>query len=106
MEHRLDELVQKYDLSIGYVYSLLTLCEMAQRAEKSLTDAAWRSKLVYKTARFVETSRKIQNEDKQDAAAEIAQEIGDAISNYKTDYKIALFTWLYQQREGKNNESV
>lgn len=106
MEYRLDELVQKYDLSIGYVYSLLTLCEMAQRAEKSLTDAAWRSKLVYKTARFVETSRKIQDENKQDAAAEIAREIGDAISNYKTDYKIALFTWLYQQREGKNNESV
>ena len=73
---------------------------MADKADKDFTAAAWRSKLVYKTARFVETSRKIQDEDKQNAAAEIAKEIGDAISNYKTDYKIALFTWLYQQREG------
>lgn len=99
-ESRLDELVQKYGLSIGYVYGLLSLCEMADKADKDFTAAAWRSKLVYKTARFVETSRKIQDEDKQNAAAEIAKEIGDAISNYKTDYKIALFTWLYQQREG------
>ncbi len=99
-ESRLDELVQKYGLSIGYVYGLLSLCEMADKADKDFTAAAWRSKLVYKTARFVETSRKIQDEDKQNAAAEIAKEIGDATAKYKTDYKIALFTWLYQQREG------
>ena len=59
----------------------------------------WRSKLVYKTVRFVETLKDFDAEQKQVLADTIAKEIGNAIATYKTDYKIALFTWLYQQRE-------
>lgn len=100
LEHRLDGFADKYGLSIGYVYSLPALCEMADAAKAGdFTAAAWRSKLVYKTVRFVETSH-IADDGKQTAAAQIAQEIGDTVSKYGTNYKIALFTWLYQQREG------
>lgn len=102
LEHCLDDFAGKYGLSIGYVYSLPALCEMADAAKAGdFTAAAWRSKLVYKTARFVGVS----DDNKQSAAAEIANGIGDAVSKYGTNYKIALFTWLYQQREG-NNESI
>lgn len=111
LEHRLDEMQEKYDLSIGYVYSLQTLCDQAESADKAakgkkdgrFEDAMWRSKLVYKTVRFAEMSKKIKAEDKQIAADTISKEIGDAVGKYKTNYKIALFTWLYQQREEKDD---
>lgn len=105
LEHRLDDMKEKYDLSIGYVYGLQTLCDQAERAEKgkNLADAMWRSKLVYKTVRFAETLKGKTDEEKQAAADAIAKEIGDAIAKYKTAYKIALFTWLYQQREEKDD---
>ena len=110
LEHSLAEMKKDYDLSIGYIYGLQTLCDQAERAAnpKHFTDAMWRSKLVYKTVRFVETSNadKLKgktDEEKQAAADTIAKEIGEAISKYKTNYKIALFTWLYQQREEKDD---
>ncbi len=104
LEHRLDDMTEKYGLSIGYVYSLQTLCDQAESASKgNFVNAMWRSKLVYKTARFAEMSKKIAAEDKQVAADAIAKEIGDAIAHYETDYKIALSTWLYQQREEKDD---
>lgn len=104
LEHRLAEMKEDYGLSIGYIYGLQTLCDQAESAAKgNFMDAMWRSKLVYKTVRFVETSKKIDTDNKQTAADNIAKEIGDAISKYKTDYKIALFTWLYQQREEKDD---
>lgn len=99
-ERQLSEFAKKYDLSIGYVYSLPALCDMAQKAKAGdFIAAAWRSKLVYKTVRFIETSH-IADEDKQNVSAEISTEIGNAVSEYTSNYKIALFTWLYQQREG------
>lgn len=104
LEHRLDELQEKYGLSVGYVYGLQTLCDQAELAEngKDLVSAMWRSKLVYKTVRFVENMKK-SDEEKQAIAAEIAKEIGDAVGTYKTGYKITLSTWLYQQREEKDD---
>lgn len=105
LEHRLDDLKKEYNLSVGYVYSLQSLCDQADRADKNLmnmSDALWRSKLVYKTVRFVETSRDIDKDKKAAVADEIAKEIGNAVGKYKTAYKIALFTWLYQQREEKD----
>lgn len=104
LEHRLAEMKEDYGLSIGYIYGLQTLCDQAESAAKgNFMDAMWRSKLVYKTVRFVETSKKIDTDNKQTAADTIAKEIGDAVATYKTDYKIALFTWLYQQREEKDD---
>ncbi|MBQ8346965.1 MAG: type III-A CRISPR-associated protein Cas10/Csm1 [Alphaproteobacteria bacterium] len=104
LEHRLDDMKNDYDLSTGYIYSLQTLCDQAERAAdpKHFNDAMWRSKLVYKTVRFAEMSKKISEDDKQTVADKIAKEIGDAVATYKTNYKIALFTWLYQQREEKD----
>ena len=111
LECRLDEIQKKYDLSIGYVYSLQTLCDQAESAYKAakgkkdgrFEDAMWRSKLVYKTVRFAETIKDKTDEEKQIAADTISKEIGGAVGKYKTNYKIALFTWLYQQREEKDD---
>lgn len=100
---KLEEYSQKYGLSINYIYSLQTLCEQAQRAksDQSFTDAMWRSKLVYRTARFIEQSKSanITEENKTDIINSIVMHIGSIIEKYTTKYKIALYTWLYQQRE-------
>ena len=105
LEHRLADMKTEYGLSIGYIYGLQTLCDQAEEAEKgkNLANAMWRSKLVYKTVRFAEMSKEIKAEDKQIAADTISEEIGNYIGKYKTNYKIALFTWLYQQREEKDD---
>ncbi len=94
---KLNDYHQKYDLSTGYIYSLLELCEDASLAEKDFTRAMWRSKLVYRTQRFIETNNKI--EDKTTTANAIAQDIGTSIEQHKNNYKITLSIWLYQHRE-------
>ncbi len=97
---RLDELKEKYGLSIGYMYGLLALCEQAQRAkEGAFADALWRSKLVYRTARLFERLPTNEEENKQQMINAVAGRLGEAMEKYGADYKIALFTWLYQQRE-------
>lgn len=91
----------KYELSTGYVYNLQYLCEKAENvANGNFADAIWRSQLTYKTVRMVEMDRKVADKDKESVANEITTQIGSAIETYKLDYRIALFTFLYQQREG------
>ena len=99
LEKQLDDLSQKCDLSTGYIYSLLDLCNDASAAEEDFMRAMWRSKLYYRTTRFVETNKNIENENKDFAKELILQHIGNAIQQYKTNYKIALSIWLYQHRE-------
>ena len=96
----LDELSARYGLSIGYAYSLQELCEQALKASNGdFESAIWRSKLVYKTVRLVAQNKNIKQEDKEAVATLITELIGDAIAKYTSNYKIALYTWLYQQRE-------
>jgi CRISPR-associated protein Csm1 len=96
-------------LSIAFVYSLLSLCQQAAEADDinlpntkhSLSAALWRSRLVYRTTRFVETAAgsDLSDEEKQSIIKEITTDIGNAIAQYKNHYIIALYLWLYQQRE-------
>lgn len=96
----LDDLSKETGLSVSYIYSLQTLCEQAQRAANgSFTDAMWRSRLVYRTARFINDSRIIPEESKQIFAQKIIMDLSNAIEKYQTKLKIALYAWLYQQRE-------
>lgn len=98
-EKQLEDLSQKYELSTRYIYSLLDLCDDASAADEDFTRAMWRSKLVYRTTRFVETNKKIESENKDLVVELILKQIGNAIQQYKTSYKIALSIWLYQHRE-------
>lgn len=99
LAENLDNLYLKYKLSVSYIYSLLTLCEDAEKADKNFKYAMWRSKLVYRTRRFVETNRNITDENKDAVADLITEQIGGAIAKYKEKYKISLSIWLYQHRE-------
>jgi CRISPR-associated protein Csm1 len=98
-EKTLEQLHQKYGISGSYIYGLLSLCEDADAVNKDFMRAMWRSKLVYRTQRMIETNRNIKDEDKQTVTNTIVQHIASAIEQYKTDYKIALFIWLYKHRE-------
>jgi CRISPR-associated protein Csm1 len=106
LQNELDLFKQKYGLSIGYIYSLQKFCEQANRLSNSvnineaLNDALWRSRLVYKTVRFIENSS-VSEENKTQAVNEICTHLGNAISKYKMHYIITLYSWLYQQREAQ-----
>lgn len=92
---------EKYNLSTGYIYNLQKLCEQAEKTQKgSFIDAMWRSKLAYRTARFIEqyASKEIDETDKIRIINELTEHFGAVIEKYTTKYKIALYTWLYQQR--------
>lgn len=96
----LDNQSKETGLSVSYIYSLQALCEQAHRAaDGSFTDAMWRSRLVYRTARLINDSRIIPEENKQIVAQKIIMDLGNAIEKYQTKLKIALYAWLYQQRE-------
>ena len=96
----LEQMNREYGLSTGYIYGLISLCEQAQRAKDgSFADAVWRSKLVYRTSRLIDTSAKVPDEQKEQAVRNISKQLGEALENYASNYKIALFTWLYQQRK-------
>lgn len=98
-EKIIDDLSQKYNLSTGYVYGLISLCEDAAASAENFMCAMWRSKLVYRTQRMIESNRFVKDEDKQTVANQIVKQIASAIEEYKEKYKIALFIWLYKQRE-------
>ena len=97
----LNDYKEKYNLSTGYIYNLQKLCEQAEKTQKgSFIDAMWRSKLAYRTARFIEqyASKEIDETDKIRIINELTEHFGAVTEKYTTKYKIALYTWLYQQR--------
>jgi CRISPR-associated protein Csm1 len=99
-EARLDELRRDYNLSTGFVYSMLQLIDLSEQKDKPEA-AMWRSKLAYRTARFVgEKFKGDANRDKrQRAQAEIVQALGDqGIAALKGNYRIPLFNHFYRQR--------
>ena len=96
---KLDEFYQRYNLSVGYIYGLLALCRDAAMVKENFTSAMWRSKLVYRTQRFVETNKDIDKDEKEQIASIITQHIGEAIEKYQEKYIMTLSIWLYQHRE-------
>lgn len=101
---KLDELSGKYGLSTGFIYGLQDLCAQAESIKSSdntdFTGAMWRSKLVYRTARFIKDNLKdYSDEERQKITDTVASALGTAIEKYGSKYKIALYTRLYRQRE-------
>lgn len=102
-------------LSTGYLYGLLHLTEMAaktqayqqdRKAAFSMENALWKSRFAYRTRRLAETRfRHISDQKEREAARRrlqihLAQEIvEEGIEQHGMAYKIALFTYLYQQRD-------
>ena len=85
-----------YQLSTGYVYSLLSLIEL--KGKGTLESAMWRSRFVYKTQRMLEANKNAT--DIKRALNEIANSIGEkGIEQLGNRYKIALFNHFYLKRE-------
>jgi CRISPR-associated protein Csm1 len=93
-------------LSTSYLYGLLHLTDMAAQEMERPENALWHSYFAYRTRRMLETKIK-GGEDReaterkrralqQELALEVAQ---NGIKENRAAYKIALFTYLYQQRE-------
>lgn len=80
---------EKYDLSTGFVYRLISLCEKAQSALTKPEDAIWRSWLAYRVARHLEDKEK---------SSELSSVLGRGIEKYLEKYKIPLFIHLYKLR--------
>ena len=115
---RLGELVEQNELSRGYLYALLGYIDRAEKLKEyeeavkrgehpktNIENALWPSHFAYRTRRFVETQFKKTEDPRQRETerrnlqvaltAEIAEK---GIKQHRAAYKIALFTYLYQQR--------
>ncbi|CAK0751796.1 CRISPR-associated protein Csm1 [Gammaproteobacteria bacterium] len=99
-----NSLKQEYnvEMSTGYLYGLLYLCDQAESAKKKPEDNIWRSRFTYRSWRFVMDKLHVTNEKCEEIyRQEFAEKIGKRISTNMGDYKIALFTHLYQRRRYK-----
>lgn len=108
-EPALAKQVGSQGLTAGYLYDLLRLTEMAGRVKARPEYAIWHSYFAYHTRRFAETKIRTQRsraqleQERRKLQDTLASEIAiDGIQKHGEAYKIALFTFLYQQRrEGR-----
>jgi CRISPR-associated protein Csm1 len=98
-EH-LEFLRKHYALSMGYIYGLLRLTDMAANPDKP-ENALWRSQLHYRTYRLIASNRDLKStEDKKRACLHLVSDIGEkGIKEFGSGYRIALHAYLYQHRD-------
>jgi CRISPR-associated protein Csm1 len=99
---RLEALQADMALSTGYVYGLLQFVEMRSREAAGQPEAAmWRSRLRYRTKRFVVDKIKgLDDAARQARFTALASDIGDrGIERLGSSYRIVLFNHLYQHRD-------
>ncbi|GAB6046294.1 type III-A CRISPR-associated protein Cas10/Csm1 [Methyloparacoccus murrellii] len=105
-EARLARMARDVGLSTGYLYGLLQLTDMAAGIGDKPHNALWHAWFAYRTRRLVESrirggeDREAVERRRRALAAELATEIArEGIERFGAAYKIALFTYLYQQRD-------
>lgn len=105
-EAGLSRVAGEYALSTGYLYSLLGYTDMAGKVSMRPENALWHSHFAYRTRRLAETrikssgDRQETEEKRRLLQTELGTEIaGLGIESHGAAYKIALFTYLYQQRD-------
>ncbi|SMF96977.1 CRISPR-associated protein Csm1 [Methylomagnum ishizawai] len=119
LEKKLADLAGGQGLSTGYLYGLLRYIDMAEQEKAyqaaiargetpniAIENALWHSHFAYQTRRLVETRFRDIEDPKQrealrrDLQSELAQRIAeDGIKKHGAAYRIALFTYLYLQRD-------
>ncbi|MEZ5537174.1 MAG: type III-A CRISPR-associated protein Cas10/Csm1 [Thiolinea sp.] len=92
---------EQQSLSTGYLYGLLNLVDMREELEQGKPEKAlWRSYFSYRTYRMLERKRDLSEQKRKTLHAEMAKDIAeDGIETHKGNYRVALFTHLYQQRD-------
>lgn len=93
-----------YALTSGYLYGLLRYAEMAENKNDKPENALWYSHFAYRTRRFAEASIKNSGKQTEEKRHKLQYELGkeiveNGIEKHRAAYKIALFTYLYQQRD-------
>lgn len=87
-------------LPTGYLYALLGYADMAGRINERPKNALWHSHFAYRTARLLERQRGMNPVQRRALHGELAQLIADqGIARHGADYRITLFTLLYQLRD-------
>jgi CRISPR-associated protein Csm1 len=98
-EKAISKKVTNYELSMSYIYSLLELAEMA--ADKSKPqNAAWRSKLFYRTSRIIREKRGRDQQNDGAAIGDLITTFGEnGISKNADTFRIALIDHIYSMRD-------
>lgn len=89
-------------LPTGYLYALLGYADMAGTINQHPENVLWHSHFAYRTARLLERQhmKRMRPEQRRALHGELAQLIADqGICKHGADYRIALFTLLYQLRD-------
>ncbi|UJS25962.1 type III-A CRISPR-associated protein Cas10/Csm1 [Thiothrix winogradskyi] len=99
---QLNVIRKDFDLSTGYLYGLLNLTSLAEDRSKP-ANAVWHSRFAYRTYRMLETrrrdGRKLDETERRRLQAELSLAIANqGIEKHKGNYRIALFTHIYQHR--------
>lgn len=100
---RLNELRRDMYLSTGFVYGLQQFVDLRRKEKEGrVAEAAiWRSRLAYRTRRFVVDKRRgLNEEERRSHTTRIIKDIGGAgIETLGPAYRIVLFNHLYQFRD-------
>jgi len=104
-EASLARTADQHALSTSYLYALLRFTEMAADKHRP-ENALWHSQFAYRTRRLAETRYREVDErtEREDRRRRLQTELGTEIAGLGIErhgaaYKIALFTYLYQQRD-------
>lgn len=96
----LDDYASELKLSTGYIYGLLGLIEMAEKVSEKPENALWHAYFAYRTARMLERQKHLSPEQRKRRQAELAEEIAHlGIEQHGGNYRVALFSHLYQNRD-------
>ena len=88
-----------YSLSTGYVYGLLNLIDMAEKENVIPVNAMWHSYFSYRTARMLDR-KKLEKRERENILNRLALDFAHkGIRDLKGNYRLALFCYLYQQRD-------
>ncbi len=95
---RISELEQQYRLSTAYLYDLLHYTELAvAEAAGDINASIWRSRLYYRTRRYVNEQKHITAKD--NAYQQLSGDLAGYIQALHGTIRIPLYNHFYQQRE-------
>ncbi len=94
----LKEQKEKFNLSTGFIYSLIELSRMKEE-DKIIENTLWKSKLRYIGYRNVVDKIGKKNKELKKEAEDMITQIGNDIQKYGKSYEVAIFTNLYEERK-------
>lgn len=100
---QLNEMREDFDLSTSYLYGLLHLVKLREELDQNPANSIWQSRFQYRTWRMLETrrrdGRKLDEAERRRLQNDLSLKIAtQGIETHKGNYRIALFTHLYQHR--------